>query len=275
MKMRKIMFLVFTFLFLASQTALEAQETSAVDTEYQIGAILFHQYAAEYRALAFQAFNVARIRLEADKQQSRKLPRSERKRPRAIIVDADETVMDNSPYFAGLAKRGEALSLPGFLKWNESLEAKPVPGALEFLKFAASEGIEIFYVSNRPASFQQTSVANLKNAGFPNADDQHVLLITDTSSKEPRRQSIHSKYRVVMLIGDNLNDFSDAFEAKSVNDRFEAVDQRKSEWGTKFIVVPNAMYGAWESAIYENQRLTDAEKKAKRHESLKTFQPER
>lgn len=261
---------VLAVLFFVSLGALQAQEASAVDTEYQIGAILFHQKAAEYRALAFQAFNLARMRLDADKQLRKKLPKQERKKPRAIIVDADETVMDNSPYFAGLAKRGASLTIPGFLEWNESLKAKPVPGALEFLKYAASQGIETFYVSNRPASFQQTSVANLKNAGFPNADDEHVLLISNTSSKEPRRQIVFAKYRVLMLVGDNLNDFSDAFEGKSVNDRFEAVNQRKTEWGTRFIVVPNAMYGAWESAIYDNQLLNDAEKKTKRHASLET-----
>lgn len=244
----------------------------AVDTEYQKGAVLFHQKAAEYRALAYQAFNIARSRIDDDKKLRKKLTKAERRKPKAIIVDADETVMDNSPYFAGLAKRGESLTLDGFLKWNESLQAKPVPGALEFLNYAHSKGVEIFYVSNRPASFQNTSVGNLKNAGFPNADDSHVLLISDTSSKEPRRQKVLEKFRVLLLIGDNLNDFSDAFEGKSVDDRFLAVDQTKTEWGLRFIVVPNAMYGAWEAAVYENGRLSDSQKRLKRDESLVVFE---
>ena len=71
-----------------------------------------------------------------------------------------------------------------------------------------------------------------------------------------------------MLIGDNLDDFSGVFERKSVADRFAAADSARNEWGRKFIVLPNAMYGTWENAIYEYQRMTEAQKAAKRAAAL-------
>ncbi len=85
----------------------------------------------------------------------------------------------------------------------------------------------------------------------------------EESSEESRRNQIAEKYRIVTLIGDNLNDLSNVFEKKSIADRFAETEKAKDLWGNKFIVIPNAMYGEWEGAIYEYQRLTDAQKAEK------------
>ena len=260
----------FSTYFIGVSTA--QQETPPqIDNEYQIGAILFHQKAAEYRALTYQAFNLAKMRLDMDKKLSKKLPKAERKKPRAIVVDADETVLDNSPYQAKLAKENKAFSIEDFLEWKKSGKSKAVPGSVEFLNYASKKGVEIFYVSNVPDSFKQVTVENLKQNGFPDAKPENVMLITDSSSKEPRRQKVAETHRIVMLIGDSLNDLSVAFERKSVADRFAEVEKIKELWGTKFIVIPNVMYGAWESAIYDGQRLDEAGKAQKRLESLEGF----
>src|SRR3954463_10277575 len=76
-----------------------AQKQNAADVEYQVAAVLYTQKAAEYRALAYQAFNIARWRLEADLAGKNKydIPKADRKKPRAVIVDIDETMLDNSP----------------------------------------------------------------------------------------------------------------------------------------------------------------------------------
>jgi 5'-nucleotidase (lipoprotein e(P4) family) len=91
---------------------------------------------------------------------------------------------------------------------------------------------------------------------------------TTESGKEARRQSISQKYRIVLLLGDNLNDLSNVFERKSVADRLIEVDKMREMFGRKFIVLPNAMYGDWESAIYEYQRLTETQKAEKRAAAL-------
>jgi 5'-nucleotidase (lipoprotein e(P4) family) len=248
-----------------------AQTQPPVDNEYQIGAMLFHQKAAEYRALTYQAFNLAQMRLDMDKNLSKKLPKAERRKPRAIVVDADETVLDNSPYMARLAKENKPFSIQEFFEWKKSGQAKAVPGAVEFLNYASEKGVEIFYVSNVPNSFQEVTVENLKALGFPDAKPENVMLITDSGSKEPRRQKVAETHRIVLLIGDSLNDLSVAFEGKPVAERFAEVEKAKELWGTKFIVIPNVMYGAWESAIYEGQRLDEAQKEQKRIEALEVY----
>ncbi len=262
---------VFSVYFLGKAYAQETPKpTPQVENEYQVGAVIFHQKAAEYRALTYQAFNLARMRLDMDKKLRKKLPKKERKKPRAIIVDADETVVDNSPYFAKLIKTQAPFGIRSFFEWKKLAIAKPVSGSVEFLKYAKKKKVDIFYVSNVPNAFKDAVIDNLKKAGFPDATKDHVMLITKSSSKEPRRQKVAETHRIVMLIGDSLNDLSVAFERKSTADRFTEVDKIKDQWGKKFIVIPNIIYGAWESAVY-GERLTDAQKKVKRIESLEDY----
>ena len=72
--------------------------------------------------------------------------------------------------------------------------------------------------------------------------------------------------------GATLNDFAKVFEeSKTVESRIAASDRFKNEFGKRFIVLPNAMYGNWETAIYGNSRLSEAEKAAKRKSALKAY----
>lgn len=206
-------------------------------------AVLYQQKSAEYRALCYQAFNFARYKLD---QSSKAMGIM---KPQAIVVDIDETVLDNSPYEAKSIL--DAINYPAFWdEWVMKAEAKPVPGALEFLQFASSQGAKVFYISNRKEKFKEATLSNLTSLGFPDADSDHLLLQTDESSKKGRREKVSANHWIVMLIGDNLNDFSEVFEKKSVPERFEMTDSLKAEFGNRFIVLPNAMYGDWESAIY-------------------------
>ena len=262
--------LLFSVNFFSIQTNAQSEAAKA-DNEYQVGAILYHQKAAEYRALTYQAFNLAKMQLDLDKKRRKKLPKKERRKPRAIVIDADETVLDNSPYQAKNAKEDKAFSIKDFFDWKKSGKSKAVPGSVEFLNYAKKKGVEIFYVSNVPNSFKEVTVNSLKQNGFPDAKNENVMLITDVGSKEPRRQKVAETHRIIMFIGDSLNDLSVAFEGKSTAERFAEVDKAKAMWGTKFIVIPNIMYGAWESAVYEKRGLSDAQKKAKRIDSLEDY----
>jgi 5'-nucleotidase (lipoprotein e(P4) family) len=131
--------------------------------------------------------------------------------------------------------------------------------------------VRVFYVTNRNEAEKQGTIDNLKAVGFPDVSVETVLVRGTESGKEARRQSISAKHRIVLLMGDNLNDLSSAFERKSVADRFSEVDRVKDLWGRKFIVLPNAMYGDWESAIYEYGRLSEVEKTAKRANALESY----
>lgn len=260
----------------AAQTATQTTQTRA-DTEYQAGATLWMQKAAEYRALAYQAFNLARWQLDADleKKNVKKLPMAERKKPRAIVVDVDETVLDNSPAQAYNLRNRLPFDLNSWYAWGEMRKAKAIPGAVDFLNYAVSKGVKVFYVSNRDRDPQlQPTIDNLKNVGFNDVSTENVVLrIKDDkgnniSTKTPRRDLISQKYRIVMLMGDNLDDFSDVFERKSIADRFAEADKARDNFGRRFIVLPNAMYGTWENAIYEYGRLTDAQKTERRAVAL-------
>ena len=236
------------------------------------------QKAAEYRALAYQAFNIARLRLDADldKKNLKRLPRAERKRPRAIIVDIDETVLDNSPSQAIGIKTGRPFNTADWYAWGEMRKAKAIPGAVDFLNYAIAKGVKVFYISNRDEVQKRATIDNLMKVGFKDVSDGNVLLRqTDASGrhispKGPRRESVFRGHRVVMLIGDNLDDFSDVFERKNVGERFAETDKAIAEWGRKWIVLPNAMYGTWENALYDYKAATmpEQEKAAKRASAL-------
>ncbi len=228
--------------------------------------VLFQQTAAEYRALCYQAFNIAQLRI--DQIPKRKL----RKEKLAIITDLDETILDNSYSEAQLIKEGKEFSPQAWKKWTNQSSATAVPGAVEFLQYAKGKGISIYYISNRDSTEINSTLVNLQKLQLPDADTAHMLFLTKTSSKEERRLTVGATHTIVMLIGDNLNDFTKAFEKGSIAQRFTETDKEKAEWGRKFIVLPNATYGEWENAVYEYQRgLTPGQKAGKRVEKMKGY----
>jgi len=261
---RSVVLTCFLFLPAALSAQTPSRQTST-DNEYQIGAILWTQSSAEYRALAYQTFVLARLRLD------QALARRGAKPP-AVIVDADETVLDNSRFQAELILRNAGYNPQAWTAWCERAEAGAVPGAVEFLNYAARRGVRVFYITNRRQTEKAGTVANLKKLGFPNVSDETVMVREQgmTASKETRREKVRARYRVVLLVGDNLNDFNDDFSGKSIADRSAQVDRERAEFGSQYIVVPNPMYGDWESAVYGNQsNLSESERSAKRRAALR------
>ena len=250
------------------------QGTSVVktgpDLQYQIGGVLYMQKAAEYRALAYQAYNLARWQLDADldKKNFKKLSKSQQKMPRAIMMDIDETVLDNSPAQAYGIVNHTSFNLKDWYAWGEMRKAKAIPGSVNFLNYAVSRGVKVFFASNRDEVQKQATIDNLRSLGFKDVSAENVLLRDKISSKDARKQFIQAKYRIVLLMGDNLDDFSSSFEKKSVADRFMETDRVRDQWGKQFIVLPDVMYGTWENAIYEYGHLSDQQKAEKRLSAL-------
>ena len=241
---------------------------NAQEQSLKIFPVLYQQTASEYRALCYQAFNMATLRLN-------EIPKKKfRKEKLAIITDLDETVLDNSYVEAQLIKDGKEFSNAIWKNWMDKSDATAVPGAVEFFKAAKQKGATIFYISNRDSSALQTTLANLVKLGLPDADMAHIMLQgKSTASKEARRQMVQAKYNVIMLLGDNLIDFMNVFEKGTVDERFAQTDQRKEAWGKKFIVLPNSIYGEWENALYNYERgkLNEAQKDAMRKALLKGY----
>lgn len=254
---------------LYSLNAIAQAPAEPAQNTYIEGATLWQQTSGERRALSYQAFALARMMLDRDLRMKRN-----RKR-RAVIVDLDETILDNSRFEGMLLKNRVNYNQKDWTEWIDRVEATAAPGAVEFLRYAASRGVQVFYITNRNDIQKAGTAANLKKLGFPNVDDQTLLVQTDpkNSSKEPRRQSVGAQYRIVLLMGDDLNDFSDVFEnSKTVAGRMATADRYKEEFGKRFIMLPNAMYGNWESAIYDyNFKLTEAENAEKRRSVRKDY----
>ncbi|GAA4802477.1 hypothetical protein GCM10023231_34300 [Olivibacter ginsenosidimutans] len=207
---------------------------------------LWQQRAAEYRALSYQAYNSARLSLDA-------LRKSPSDKPLAIVTDIDETVLDNSPYYVHQAQHQGNYTDSSWVEWTKQVACDTVPGAPSFFQYAASKGITVFYITNRIKQDEKQTIENLKKFNFPNADDAHLLLLADSSSKEKRRIQVADKYHIIMLLGDNLGDFSAIFNNNSMEERRAWVEKNRLEFGKRFIVLPNHMYGNWEEAFYHDQ----------------------
>lgn len=253
---------------LSSPLIPQAQAQQPADNEYQVGAILWTQSSGEKAALSYQAFALARMMLDRDLRTNR-----HRRMPRAVIVDVDETVLDNSPYQAMLIKTRQNYGSKTWGEWCNRAAATPLPGAVEFLRYASARGVRVFYITNRKESEKEGTARNLKKVGFPDVSDETLLVRPNqgSSMKEPRRLSVAGKHRIVLLIGDNLNDFAEVFEnSKTTESRMAATEQNRTLFGARFIVLPNPMYGNWEDAIYgDASKLTEEQKAAKRKNALK------
>lgn len=251
------------FLTVSITGSARAQDYTIKDLNEQlVMGTLWIQRSAEVRALSYQAFNVAKLIFDLD------LQKGASGKKKAVIVDIDDTVLDNSPYQAAMVD--DNFGYPeGWGEWCNAAEAEALPGAVDFLKYVVSKGGDVFYISNRKVKYKEGTMKNLKALGFPQVTDDHVLLREKTSNKEPRREIVRKEHRIVLLMGDNLNDFDNIFRKKSLGDRAAAVDQVKDQFGTKFIVLPNPMYGDWEGGVYKgNWKMSPAEKNKARKAAL-------
>jgi 5'-nucleotidase (lipoprotein e(P4) family) len=224
---------------------------------------MYQQKAAEYRALCYQAYNIARLRIDTYKTSVNK--------PLAIITDIDETILDNSPYAAYRGLQGKDYESASWYEWTDKSAADTMPGAGSFLKYAAARGIEIFYVTNREQRERISTLKNLQRFALPNADDAHLLSRVDVSSKEKRRIMVSTTHNIVLLMGDNLADFSSLFDKKPQDERQRNTDLSASEFGNRFIIFPNPVYGDWEAAVNKyNYTLNAAQKDSIIKQVLKT-----
>lgn len=255
--MKKIQLLPLLFFFACTTTKqtiiTTTQPAQSIVVDGKLFTAIYQQKAAEYKALCFQAYNLAHLRLD-QVLQTRGL------KPKAIITDIDETVLDNSPYAISQAVRGKDYEPETWYQWTGRAAADTVPGAPTFLKYAAANGVEVFYITNRDEKERAATMQNLRKYNLPNSDTVHLIMRQTISSKEERRQQVLRNYDVVMLIGDNLADFSSLFDKRQQAERETNTLQTADAFGKRFIVLPNPNYGDWESALYNYGRYTTAQK---------------
>ncbi|MDB5191728.1 MAG: acid phosphatase [Segetibacter sp.] len=255
---------ILLFLLVACTTSrVTSNKPGSLSIQGKMYAAFFHQQAAEYRALCYQAFNIATLRVNQWQKKST--------RPTAIVTDLDETVLDNSAYAVHQTLLGTDHTAQAWEQWTSMAKADTIPGGLTFLKYAASKGIEIFYITNRLENERAGTLKNLQRYNFPNADNAHLLL-KDVSSKEMRRNKVLATHDILLLLGDNLADFSSLFDKQLPAARMNNTDNVGAEFGKRFIVLPNTTYGDWESAVFKyNYNLSLAERDSIIRQSLKSY----
>jgi acid phosphatase len=185
------------------------------------------------------------------------------KLPPAVILDIDETVLDNVMEEAEAAKSGYKTGM--WEEWVKQERAAALPGAVEFCKYAASKGVAVFYVSNRDAALEPSTLKNLDRLGFPLQKAADSLLLRGErpewgSDKGTRRTVLAEKYRILLLIGDDFGDFLSNVRV-SLEERRKLATEYASRWGERWIMLPNPMYGSWETALYGNQTSLSREEK--------------
>ena len=231
--------------------------------------VLWFQNSAEAKALYYQGYNVGKMRLD-DLLRDRKNTNSLKP---AIVLDIDETILDNSPYQAWYVLHGRGVPF----EWNSWFmrgQAKALPGAIKFLQYANARGVAIFYISNRNEAQKEATMKNLINVGAPQVKSEHVLLQQPgEKGKETRRIQVARAHDILLYFGDNLGDFS-GFDGLTVLERSQEAAKRQEEFGRKLIVFPNPMYGDWEGAIYHyDYRKSNEEKYKLRKKQLETYHP--
>lgn len=245
---------------------LRASDTAPDLATHSLLATLWMQRSGEAMALCYQTYSLAKLRLD----EALKAKSAPKAKPIAIVVDVDETVLDNSRHQGKLIK-SDTTHPAHWDEWCLLALAKPVPGAAEFLNYAKSKNVEIFYITNRSETLREATLRNFRAAGFPFADSAHLLMRTDTPSKAARRKLVAEKFDIALLCGDNLNDFSEAFERKLEFERNDEVERLKSEFGKRFIILPNPMYGDWEYAILGYDTLPDSTRARRRLEAVLAY----
>ncbi len=224
----------------------------------QLNSVLWVRTAPEYEAICREIFAQAALSLDealADRTRTASLEQSADYEglPPAVILDVDETALDNSAFEARLIVEGKEYNQRMWDAWIAEEEAPAVPGAQDFIRLALERGVEVFFVTNRDHDTEEHTLRNLRKRFGPAITGDRVLTRKEqadwTSDKTSRRAYVAATHRVLLLVGDDLNDFVYPGETTPQARRDNALQYSKY-WGTGWIIVPNPMYGSWEQALY-------------------------
>mgnify|MGYP001502353173 CR=1 FL=1 len=204
--------------------------------------------AAEFGALCHQAFNLARLRVDEALEN-----RTRSERPLAVLTDVDNTIVHAASYWSFLISEGiDFFDDETWDRWIPENLITLVPGAMEFLRYCECEGVEVFYVTNRDQGPQTYAYAlkQLQYLDLPFADPEHLVVFRESSDKTSARERINRSHELILLLGDNLNDFKRDYYVADVEERRALMERDRAEIGDKFIILPNATDGHWVRAIF-------------------------
>ncbi|GLQ06735.1 5'-nucleotidase, lipoprotein e(P4) family [Sneathiella chinensis] len=267
-----------------SGTMAHADSTGMMTAESDLlNATLWMQTSVEFKANSMAAYKLAEVMLDralADKSWTAALEQDGdyQGKPPAVILDVDETVLDNSVYEAWLIKARTNYSSKTWMPFVDDAVSTPIAGSKEFIDYARSKGVEIFYVSNRKAPGEEGTRKNLKDYGYYVNDKVDTVLLRGEkedwgSEKSTRRAHVAKDYRVLLLLGDNLGDFVDIKNA-DLAERNAILARYQENWSSKWITIANPMYGSWEGAAFGFQwKASDEQKRQLKMNAMKYWAP--
>ena len=252
----------------ATATPARPEASAAPAADDNLNAVLWVQRSAGYRANSISLFRAAADHLDAALAEpnwdalvpaERELAAPAKGLKPAVIMDIDETVLDNSPYQARLVATGQEYDEATWAEWVAEKKARPVPGVLEFAKAAQAKGVTLLYLSNRAQHLQDATLANLRAAGLPVKDDSVFLGLgthvegceQNGSEKLCRRRLAGREYRVLMQFGDQLGDFVEIV-ANTPEARAGLLEEYGDWFGERWWMLANPTYGSWEPALFNN-----------------------
>lgn len=218
-----------------------------------LDANLYMQTSAEYHACCLQAYRMASMLLKDATAQSGS-------RPRAVVLDLDETVIDNAGFQSTQLRSNLSFDDRLWAIWEQTGFDKLglIPGATEFIADAKAKGVTVVYISNRSEKFREQTKKGLERLGLGITAEDQLLLATTTSDKTARRKQVEDAYEVFLYVGDNLRDFDDSFRSPklpadptaadldaAVTARKQTLQQHREQIGSKWIILPNPAYGEW------------------------------
>ncbi|MCQ2376099.1 MAG: 5'-nucleotidase, lipoprotein e(P4) family [Salinivirgaceae bacterium] len=207
-------------------------------------ATAWYQQSAEMRACYYQAYSLAEMAL------AQNLAAYKGTKPAAVVMDIDETVLDNSPFEAKLIADNAEYSRSRWEEWSQRGSARALPGVAKFIAFAQSKGVAVKLISNRQTDEIAKTLQNLREQGIK-LDSTDLLFIApgESSCKDSRREQVAANYEIILLIGDSLGDFTSEFDNRDTTLALGLVDSLQNLFGTRYIILPNPMYGEWQGAI--------------------------
>ena len=158
----------------------------------------------------------------------------------AIIMDLDETILDNSDYQVGLTEKNESYKPESWFVWVNQEEAKLVPGAKAFIDSVRTTKTRLIFLSNRMAKNELPTINNMKQLSIYEEDDIFLLRIDKPDKKHIRRAEVIDgtgrikdigPLTVLAYFGDARHDFPDPDDYYS--------------FGKNMFMFPNPMYGKW------------------------------
>ncbi len=255
-----------TLLCLISCLVSTVHADEPVTAREQLDAALWMQSATEYRALTQQVYVQATQRLAALRKSKGTASVEQTalgdyaSKPPAVVLDIDETVLDNLPFNTSQIKIGKSFDPATWDSWVMSAQANALPGAVDFIRKARQLNYHVIFISNRSCHAngsydaqgnstdcpqQQATLKNLSTAlGYRVANNdlllRHALRGRDDRDKQARRREVAQRYRIVMLLGDDLNDFIRRSDYRGNRDA--------RNWGNRWFILPNPLYGSWQQA---------------------------